>query len=61
MQRETLLSVPQLGSTANSLSKLPAQRLMLEKVQSPRVSSGVYRLAFSSQILCASPRGGQIL
>lgn len=61
LQRETLLSILQLGRTANSLSKLPAQRLMLEKVQSPRVSSVVYRLAFSLQILYASPRGGQIL
>lgn len=61
LQRETLLSILQLGCTANSLSKPPAQRLMLEKVQSPRVSSVVYRLAFSLQILYASPRGGQIL
>lgn len=61
LQRETLLSILQQGRTANSLSKLPAQRLMLEKVQSPRVSSVVYRLAFSLQILYASPRGGQIL
>lgn len=60
LQRDALLSVLQLGSVAGLLSKLPAHRLMLDtETQSPRVSR-IYRLAFSLQILCTSPRGGQI-